>query len=136
MGYLYFEIDMEPHPKQRPRFDMNTGRIYNPVSNREAEEKIKRAFIEKYPDHNISEWSKKPLHMRICFLFECTQKHEILDPHTSKPDIDNLAKTVLDALNGVAYADDSCVFELRVLKRYDDRNEISVSIEFEDGDCE
>ena len=33
-----------------------------------------------------------------------------------KPDADNIAKLVLDALNGVAYDDDSQVFALYVLK--------------------
>lgn len=33
-----------------------------------------------------------------------------------KPDIDNVAKAVLDALNGVAFADDKCVVSLRAAK--------------------
>lgn len=37
-------------------------------------------------------------------------------PKTSKPDCDNLAKSVLDALNGVAWRDDSQVWNLQVLK--------------------
>lgn len=35
-------------------------------------------------------------------------------PRLVKPDIDNTAKAVLDALNGVAYADDKQVTKLRV----------------------
>ena len=35
---------------------------------------------------------------------------------TYKPDVDNVAKAVLDALNGVAYKDDSQVVSLSVLK--------------------
>lgn len=37
-------------------------------------------------------------------------------PHTKKPDAENVAKAVLDALNGLAYQDDSQVCELRVCK--------------------
>lgn len=37
---------------------------------------------------------------------------------TKKPDLDNIAKIILDSLNGIAYADDSQVVELTVLKRY------------------
>jgi len=37
---------------------------------------------------------------------------------TSRPDIDNYAKAVLDALNGIAYEDDSQVIDLIVEKRY------------------
>jgi Holliday junction resolvase RusA-like endonuclease len=39
-------------------------------------------------------------------------------PHLSKPDGDNVAKLVCDALNGLAYADDAQVFDLRVVKTY------------------
>jgi Holliday junction resolvase RusA-like endonuclease len=35
-----------------------------------------------------------------------------------KPDVDNVAKTVLDALNGVVYADDSQVVALDMSKTY------------------
>ena len=38
-------------------------------------------------------------------------------PHV-KPDVDKLARAVLDALEGVAYANDSQVVSLRVDKRY------------------
>ena len=37
---------------------------------------------------------------------------------TSRPDVDNYAKAVLDSLNGIAYADDSQVVDLRVVKQY------------------
>jgi Holliday junction resolvase RusA-like endonuclease len=35
-----------------------------------------------------------------------------------KPDLDNVAKGVLDAMNGVAYADDTQVVRLLVQKQY------------------
>jgi Holliday junction resolvase RusA-like endonuclease len=35
---------------------------------------------------------------------------------TSKPDADNLAKAVLDALNGIVWDDDAQVFDLRIIK--------------------
>jgi Holliday junction resolvase RusA-like endonuclease len=38
------------------------------------------------------------------------------EPDTFKPDVDNLAKAVMDALNCVAYVDDSQVIELVIRK--------------------
>lgn len=38
-------------------------------------------------------------------------------PHTSKPDFDNVAKAVLDALNGLGFRDDSQVYQCTVTKR-------------------
>jgi Holliday junction resolvase RusA-like endonuclease len=45
-----------------------------------------------------------------------------------KPDLDNVMKAVLDALNGVVYADDSQVINLVATKRYstDPRVEVYV----------
>lgn len=49
---------------------------------------------------------------------------------TTKPDIDNVLKAVLDALNGVAYKDDSQVVEVRVVK-HDRTRKQGDSIRFE-----
>jgi Holliday junction resolvase RusA-like endonuclease len=40
------------------------------------------------------------------------------EPKLSRPDIDNLAKLGLDALNGIAYIDDGQVYWLNVHKFY------------------
>jgi Holliday junction resolvase RusA-like endonuclease len=37
---------------------------------------------------------------------------------TSRPDVDNYVKAVLDALNGIVLADDALVLELRAIKQY------------------
>lgn len=37
---------------------------------------------------------------------------------TVRPDLDNLVKLVLDALNGVAYADDSQIVRIHAFKKY------------------
>ena len=47
-----------------------------------------------------------------------------------KPDIDNCAKVILDALNKIAYEDDKQVTELTVLKRWTEENE-RVELEIE-----
>lgn len=47
---------------------------------------------------------------------------------TTKPDLDNCAKAVLDALNGVAFYDDSQVVDLTVRKFYGERPYIKVTI--------
>lgn len=43
-------------------------------------------------------------------------KQVVDEPYTVKPDADNVAKQVLDALNGLAYEDDARVTELTVRK--------------------
>lgn len=46
-----------------------------------------------------------------------------------KPDIDNITKAVLDALNGVAYRDDTQVVEIRARKQYSEKTRVEVCIE-------
>lgn len=51
-------------------------------------------------------------------LPESRPKRVQSEPFTVKPDADNIAKLVLDALNGLAYADDKQVIGLMVCKMF------------------
>ena len=46
-----------------------------------------------------------------------------------KPDIDNIVKAVLDALNEVAYRDDNQVVELQIRKQYSNRPRLEICME-------
>lgn len=51
--------------------------------------------------------------------------------HTGKPDADNLAKAVMDALNKLVWADDSCISDVRIRKMVcagDQQPHVSVSV--------
>ncbi len=50
-------------------------------------------------------------------------------PHTSKPDSDNLAKQIGDALNRIAWLDDSQIADSRVVKLWGNRDETIVYID-------
>ena len=47
---------------------------------------------------------------------------------TVKPDCDNLAKSILDSLNGLAYHDDKQVVELVVKKYYAENAEVKIKL--------
>ena len=51
--------------------------------------------------------------------------------HIYKPDADNLAKFVLDALNGHYYAADSQIYLLCVEKKYGDEDSVQVKLQYE-----
>ena len=55
-----------------------------------------------------SSWSKK------------RQTAALKTPHSTLPDLDNLIKFVLDALNGVVWKDDSLIYEINATKKYGD----------------
>lgn len=57
----------------------------------------------------------------IVFQLKKPKKPKAVYPIT-KPDVDNLVKAVLDGMNGVLYADDSQIIDLRVVKAYADGN--------------
>lgn len=48
---------------------------------------------------------------------------------TSRPDIDNLGKIIMDALNGIAYVDDSQIVQLVINKKYSDEPMVEVLID-------
>ncbi len=50
--------------------------------------------------------------------------------HTKTPDLDNLIKFVLDAMNGVFYGDDAQIAEIRAVKQYSKTLEGHVYIRF------
>lgn len=48
---------------------------------------------------------------------------------TGRPDVDNLCKAALDALNGIVWRDDSLIVDLHVIKRYGREPMMIITIE-------
>jgi Holliday junction resolvase RusA-like endonuclease len=64
-----------------------------------------------------------PVEVRIACWFERPKGHskkrrQQREPKTTKPDLDNVGKAILDALNEIAYNDDGQVYRLTVEKWY------------------
>ena len=112
MNEYRLQIPGEPVPKARPRVT-KTGHAYTPAKTRAAEHEIALAWQREYPGIRLT----GPLYVEMVFNMKPPQgKHPA---HVMKrPDIDNLQKTVLDALNGVAYEDDKQVFKVSAIKRW------------------
>lgn len=129
-----FEIQEKAIGKERPRYNPKTHRMYTPTKTSSFEEKVKWAFTSKY---NIqTKLSTKPFRAKIIAIFEPPKsiskkkKEELLyREYVKKPDSDNIAKAILDSLNGLVYNDDNQVFELLVIKHYGDENKILVELE-------
>ena len=96
----------DPVAKGRPR--VYGGHAITPRKTQRAEERIFAEFRRKYPDEAPFDG---PVSVYVKFWLS----------KRGKPDIDNLIKTVLDALNGVAYADDSQIVSVFAEKRVPDR---------------
>jgi len=129
-------IDGKIVPKGRPRFYMQNGhaRAYTPEATATYENWVRMCWNAW---HNTRFDDDAQLMVRIDAVFEMPKsaskkkQAQMLDGAvrpTKKPDCDNIAKTILDALNGIAYKDDSQVVQLTVYKCYGDQEQILLSI--------
>ena len=134
---LDFVVFGTPVGKSRPKFSTRNGRAvaYTPPKTRNYEMLVQKAFREQCGPILFED---NPLKVQITAYFPIptrtpkSLRHKMLCGevrHTSKPDSDNVAKSVLDALNCVAFRDDSQVCELSVSKFYDDDPRVEVAIE-------
>lgn len=122
----------EPVGKERPRFNRKTGVVYTPVKTKNYEQMIRNEYIKQ---------GGKLLNGEICVVIQAyfkipknTKKAEkddminkLVRP-TKKPDVDNIAKIVLDALQDVAFDDDKQVTSLIVSKDYDEEPRLIIHI--------
>lgn len=108
-----FTLLGRPVPKARPRIGKN-GRVYTPSATKEAESMI--GWFWRVAGGTMVDGDVKAV-----LEFHC--------PDRRKVDVDNLTKTVLDALNGLAYRDDAQITRLEVDKHLGcDRPRTVVSI--------
>ena len=118
-----FRVEGEPVAKARPRFNSKTRMTYTNQKTRNAERLIQTEYI-KQGGRSKNDYSGK-IEIELAFVFPIRkswskkkQKAMLNKPHTIKPDLDNLEKTVLDALNGLAFKDDSQVCEVTKIKAW------------------
>ena len=115
--------------QSRPRFAC--GHAYKPDSDRMREGAIAAAFHEA---RGLPAEVGVPVSVEVHVyksLPKSAPKRVQTQPNTFKPDADNVAKLVLDGLNGVAWQDDAQVTLLKVVKHErsrgcDDRMNIEV----------
>lgn len=122
-GIVAFRVDCIPvaQPRQRHAVIACHVRNYLPTNHpvQKFKHEIRQAFAWKRPDG----WDvTRPMEVRLVFTFprpasRIRKRGENPPyPKAGKPDVDNLAKAVLDALNGLAWNDDSQVAILYVAK--------------------
>lgn len=133
----------EPMGKQRPRATFVAGHatIYTPKKTQGYEARFASAYGEKYPNQEPMQGAIR-VTINAFFSLSKADFNSKGEPNkkgtaklqgemlpTKKPDCDNVAKAVLDGLNGVAFQDDSQVVSLLISKSYSLRPRVEVSIE-------
>ncbi len=129
-----FEIPGKPLGKARHCFNSHSKVTYTPQKTREYEALVRDCY-------RIQNGNKKPLsgavRARITAYFAIPKSVSkrvradmlagVILP-TKKPDLDNIEKTILDALNRLAYRDDSCVTEIMSHKFYSENPRVEVEL--------
>ena len=121
-------IKIKPKAAPRPRVTRNG--TYNSKEYTQYKQAIQLAYKSV---HGTTQ-TEKPIFMKLEFFFKIPKswskkKKDSANWHISRPDGDNLAKSIKDALNGVAYRDDSQVCFLQVRKQYAAFNGVKIEIE-------
>lgn len=127
-----FTVSGDPEGKARPRVTRNG--TYTPHKTQAYEKLVQMSFRAQCPGVFFG---YAPLCVYITANFAPPQsatkrkRSRMLSGEirpTKKPDTDNIAKAICDALNGVAYRDDAQICRLTVSKTYAELAAVSVRI--------
>lgn len=130
-----FTVLGEPMGKGRPRFNTQTVKAFTPKQTVNYETLVHTEYMVqcrgfRFPDDAM-------LDMRILAYYSIPKSNSkkvkaqklanVIRP-TKKPDMDNVVKMVADALNQVAYKDDTQIVDCQVRKFYSAKPRIEVII--------
>lgn len=119
-------LKIRPEPYRRMR--TGKGMVYTDPEYRAYKEAIWRMTASQYRDQPID----GAISLMLTFAFKNPATHAnkpVPRPYNRRPDIDNLAKPIMDALNGVLWNDDSQITKVFAEKIYSDYDYISISAE-------
>lgn len=134
MAKIFFVVPGTPVGKGRPRVLPGTNRVVTPKETARQEKLVRDEFKLQNPKHKPF---TGPVIVRMTAVFPIPASFTIAQReaaraggmyYTGKPDKDNIEKLVYDALNGLAWIDDSQVSG-GCMKRYGEPPRIMVSIE-------
>lgn len=124
---MYFTVPGKPQGKGRPRFTRG-GHTYTPPATKKYEDHLKKQFLAALEEEGDA-WNKEGIYaLSITACFPIPKSWNKLAKHnaqrgatacTALPDLDNIAKAVMDALNGAAWDDDRQVVNLEISREWE-----------------
>ncbi len=126
---IQLKFEIKPMAKQSFR-TTRTGNKYLDASVIKYRKAIRNMAIAQMRNQK-AEKIEGAVNMNIIFAFrrpKSLSKKERTVPKTTKPDIDNLTKAILDALNGIAWKDDAQVTQINVHKIWSAKDQIEIEI--------
>ena len=153
MIYCEFFVPGKPQGKGRPRFGIGSGcgkrHAYTPHKTALYEAQIRRAATEAWQclvldDESRNKLRDAPCRVRIVALHPLSKSWPLRQKQLAlqgrlcpyKPDVDNLCKAVLDALNGVLWRDDVQVQSVAVSKHHAMHAGVAVMVQWAESDDE
>ena len=122
---MNFMVEGTPIGKGRPKFARrgNFVSTYTPTKTRNYEDIIRAAATQAMTEPPITTPIAVFVYIAVPVPASASKKRRGnclagIEKPTKKPDIDNVAKCFLDAMNGIVYVDDSQVVSLHVTKEY------------------
>ena len=133
---IQLKFDIKPMAKQSFR-TTRTGQKYLDASVIRYRKAIRNMAIAQMRNQK-AEKIEGAVNMNIIYAFRRPkslskkERNEIDGgkniPKTTKPDIDNLTKAILDALNGIVWKDDAQVTQINIQKVWSAKDQIEVEI--------
>lgn len=138
-NFLVFTIPGEPVAFARSN---SNGRVrFTPKKQRSHAGVIKQFAQEAMNKYKNGEPTSQPLAVSITVTYLqpkswSAKKKAATIFKTSKPDVDNLAKLVMDGCNQLVWVDDAQIAQLTVQKAYSTVASTTVKVDFLSGDAE
>lgn len=133
---FHFIVPSKPMGKQRPKAT-SRGRytkVYTPKETISYENLVIAMFRQTYPNAKPLEGEVRgfirafyPIPLSTSKKRKQAMLEGVIRPQV-KPDLDNIEKIIYDALNGIAYTDDSHITEMSISKHYSDSPRVEVII--------
>lgn len=142
IGQIRFTVLGNPFGKQRPKFARHGKFVqtYTPKETLQHEKIIAQVYEDVAKGKKFEK--KAPLDIQITAYYPIPQstskkRRKAMLEHrirpVVKPDLDNIAKLIYDALNGVAWHDDNAIVDTQIRKFYSENPRVDIFIQVADS---
>ena len=137
MIQVQYSVPGEPRGKGRPRFAKrgNFVKTYTDAKTASYEDQIRFYALKAMGDSKVIEGAVRvfvSIRMAVPKSYSQKRREACLngsDKPLKKPDWDNVAKSICDAMNGIIYVDDTQIVEAHVTKQYAEQSEVIVLVQ-------
>ena len=137
MIQVQYSVPGEPRGKGRPRFAKrgNFVKTYTDAKTVSYEDQIRFYALKAMGDSKVIEGAVRvfvSIRMAVPKSYSKKRREACLnglEAPLKKPDWDNVAKSICDAMNGIIYVDDTQIVEAHITKQYAQQAEVIVLVQ-------